>query len=137
MKYCVCYVLLVVEYIYISQEIYNLTTPWQPFLIQSTPTPFQSTKTRSRCIPHKCKCWCISNNLSPTSLLKIAGLSDLSQKRSRHAVKTSNGSYHTKPYISQEIYNLTTPWQPFLIQSTPTPFQFTKTRKPDYVLKYE
>ena len=86
-------------------------------------------------IPHKCKCWCISINLSPISLLKIARLSDLSQKRSRHAVKTSNVSYHTKPYISQEIYNLTTPWQPFLIQSTPTPFQFTKTSKPDYVLK--
>ena len=60
-------------------------------------------------IPHKCKCWCISNNLSPISLLKIAGLSDLSQKRSRHAVKTSNVSYHTTPYISQEIYKINNP----------------------------
>ena len=60
-------------------------------------------------IPHRCKRWCISNNLSPISLLKIAGLSDLSQKKSRHAVKTSNVSYHTKPYISQEIYKFNNP----------------------------
>ena len=40
-------------------------------------------------------------------------------------------------YISQKFTNLTTPRQPSLIQSTPTPFQRTKTCKPDYILKYK
>ena len=37
----------------------------------------------------------------------------------------------------KKFTNLTTPWQPFLIQTTLTPFPSTKTRKPDYILKYK